>query len=193
MEWTWKMIEICDKEIKKLPAPNQIYGEWKSYLLILQWFFNARNISNPVIVEVGTQAGRQKAHYEAFFDAVHIGIDHSEKYSKPDILGNSHDPETLIKLKERLGAREVNVVFIDADHEYEAVKNDYEMYGPLARDLVAFHDISGVKSVKKLWAEIREQEKGNQDLEFLSIGDLHMGWCELGIGIIKKQQNRWRS
>lgn len=187
------MIEICDKELQKLPAPNQIYGEWKTYLKVLHWFFEQRNIVNPVIVEIGTQAGRQKEHYEKFFDAVHIGIDKSDKWSKPDILGDSHDPETLAKLKERLGTQDVNVVFIDANHEYEDVKRDYETYGPLAQDIIAFHDISGVKSVKKLWAEIIEKEKGNSDLEFLEIGDLKKGWCELGIGIIKKQQNRWRS
>jgi hypothetical protein len=187
------MITICDKEIQKLPAPNQIYGEWKSYLKTLQCFFEARNILNPVIVEIGTQTGRQKEHYEKFFDATHIGIDKSEKYAKPDILGDSHDPETLATLKERLGTQDVNVVFIDADHEYEDVKKDYEMYGPLAQDIIAFHDISGVKTVKRLWAEICEQEKGNSELEFLAIGDLHKGWCELGIGLIIKKQNRWRS
>lgn len=187
------MVEINDKELGSMLAPNQIYGEWKSYLKLLKWFFDARNIVNPVIVEIGTQGGNQKAHYEKFFDAVHIGVDKSDKYSKPDILGDSHDPETMAKLKAMLGPSDVNVVFIDANHEYEDVKQDYETYGPLAHDIVALHDISGVKSVGKLWMEIREQEKNNTDIEFLTIGAMHKGWCELGIGIIKKQQNRWRS
>jgi hypothetical protein len=187
------MVEINDKELSTLLAPNQIYGEWKTYLKALKWFFDARNIVQPVIVEVGTQAGRQKEHYQTFFDAVHIGIDKSDKYSKPDILGDSHDQETLNKLKGLLGVRDVNVIFIDANHEYNDVKQDYEMYGPLAQDIIAFHDISGVKSVNKLWLEIIENEKNNSDIEFMSIGALHKGWCELGIGLIKKQQNRWRS
>lgn len=187
------MLEICDKELKTLLAPNQIYGEWKTYLQILKWYFDARNIVNPVIVEVGTQAGRQKEHYEKFFDAIHIGIDKSDKYSKPDILGDSHDPETFAKLKERLGTQDVNIVFIDANHEYADVMKDYEMYGPLGQDIVALHDISGVKTVKQAWMEICEKEKNNTDIEFLSIGALHKGWCELGIGLIIKKQNRWRS
>jgi len=187
------MVEICDKELRQLPAPNQIYGEWKTYLKTLRWFFDARNIINPVIVEIGTQAGHQKEHYEKFFNAVHIGIDNSTKYSMPDILGDSHDPETLAKLKERLGGEAVNVVFIDANHEYIDVMKDYEMYGSLAQDIVAFHDISGVRTVKQAWMEIREKEKSNADIQFFSIGALHKGWCELGIGLIIKQKNRWGS
>lgn len=34
-----------------------------------------------------------------------------------------------------------NIVFIDASHEYEYVMNDIKNYGPMAKDILAFHDI----------------------------------------------------
>lgn len=47
-----------------------------------------------------------------------------------------------------------DLVFIDANHDYDAVKADWENYGDLGR-LVAFHDIANEEhGVKDLWREI---------------------------------------
>ncbi len=55
-----------------------------------------------------------------------------------------------------------DAALIDGDHRYEAVKADWQTYGPQAR-LVAFHDIDGEGNssrfgrveVPRLWREIR--------------------------------------
>ena len=53
------------------------------------------------------------------------------------IIGNSHHPDVLAKAT-ALGP--YDLVFIDGDHSYGGVKQDWEYYGPLGRQVV-FHDI----------------------------------------------------
>ena len=181
------MEPITEETLKKLGGPNQILGEWKTYLRFLCGYCEEHGISNPTVVEIGTQNGRQKAHYVKFLDAVHIGIDVSNEWSKPDIVGNSHDPTTVGKLKNILGGKPINFLFIDGGHTYADAMADYLIYGPLVSDAIAFHDIRHEKEIAKLWQDLQVAEKDNQGLTFLSVGAWGNGWCELGIGIIVKK------
>jgi len=78
------------------------------------------------------------------------------------IRADSHYPKTLEAVKKVLGNRKLDFLFIDADHTYEGVKKDFEMYAPLVREggIIAFHDImlgpyeSG-GGVRKFWSEIK--------------------------------------
>ena len=75
----------------------------------------------------------------------------------------------------------VDFIFIDADHSYEGIKKDFEMYSLLVRKggIIAFHDIipSGYPTVYKFWNE--EKEK----YEYLEIIRNRNQNC-YGIGII---------
>jgi len=66
----------------------------------------------------------------------------------------------------------VDFIFIDDDHSYEGIKNDFEMYSPLVRKggIIAFHDIIPdyytryrietspyVFEVHKFWNEVKEK------------------------------------
>jgi predicted O-methyltransferase YrrM len=91
--------------------------------------------------------------------------------------GDSHDPATLERVRKELGDQPLDVLFIDADHSYEAVKRDYEIYSPLVRSggLIALHDINPRRSggifgeVPRFWAELRAEHPGATE-EFLSRG-----------------------
>jgi cephalosporin hydroxylase len=58
------------------------------------------------------------------------------------LTADTHDPDTLAQVKEMMP--EVDMLFIDGDHAYPGVLQDWEMYSPLVRPggLIAFHDIA---------------------------------------------------
>lgn len=77
------------------------------------------------------------------------------------IIGDSHQVDTLEKLKTALKGRKIDFLFIDGDHTYEGVKQDFEMYSPLVRDggIIGFYDIKKKEQVSlcrvdELWKEL---------------------------------------
>ena len=90
------------------------------------------------------------------------------------IRADSHSPQTLERAHALLGGRKLDFLFIDGDHRYVGVKQDFEMYSPLVRrgGIVAFHDITvnsedGSVEVKKYWEEIK---KSHKHLEIINKG-----------------------
>jgi predicted O-methyltransferase YrrM len=99
---------------------------------------------------------------------------------------DSHKDATLKKLKGILGDRKIDLLFIDGDHTYKGVKQDYEMYSPLVAKggLIVLHDICDHASqplvqVRKFWKEVK---KGKDTKEILAPEDKTWG----GIGVIFK-------
>lgn len=99
---------------------------------------------------------------------------------------DSHDPLTLASVKRYLAIkkRKVDLLFIDGDHTYEGVKQDFGMYGPLVSDdgLIVFHDIvkhTGVPDcdVDVLWDEIKDN---HQYREFVT-PDGGAAWGGIGV------------
>ena len=79
-------------------------------------------------------------------------------------------PKTLERVQRILGDRKLDFLFIDADHTYEGVKRDFEMYSPLVREggIIAFHDIvpcdkihdpEGKFGASRFWNEIKHKYK----------------------------------
>jgi len=99
---------------------------------------------------------------------------------------NSHNPQTKQEIKEELNEEKVDFLFIDGDHTYEGVKQDFEMYSPLVSEngTVAFHDIvpgpsNRVGGVPEFWEEIKEDYPNREFVKDWEQG----AW---GIGVIYK-------
>jgi predicted O-methyltransferase YrrM len=60
------------------------------------------------------------------------------------IRRDSHSPETLADVRSRLGGKALDFLFIDGDHTFAGVQQDFESYRSLVRPggLIAFHDIA---------------------------------------------------
>lgn len=96
------------------------------------------------------------------------------------IWGDSHDISTFNMCSLTLNGnqlksypasgnfRELDFLFIDGDHSYEGVKQDFEMYSPFVKQggIVAFHDINDSQKhrdrnvfVGKFWNEIKDDRR----------------------------------
>lgn len=165
---------LLDK-IQDYTKLSQSIGEWRFYLEFIDTYFRNREIKKPVIVEIGIGLGRQKRFYEQLLGYEHIGID-IRADRKPDIVGNSNDPKTLGKLKTRLKGRDVNLLYIDGGHLYHILKKDYELYAPLAKNIIVIHDIvlEDLKSTcGKFWKELIAENIKVQDRTFITF----TGYC----------------
>ncbi len=99
------------------------------------------------------------------------------------IRADSHSQGTLRKVKTLLKSSKVDFLFIDGDHTYQGVKEDYQMYSPLVKKggIIAFHDIvthdqtSGCE-VDRFWHEIKQNYRNIEIIDAPS-----QKWAGIGL------------
>ncbi|UPT65460.1 MAG: class I SAM-dependent methyltransferase [Sphingobacteriales bacterium JAD_PAG50586_3] len=105
------------------------------------------------------------------------------------IQGDSHSAEIHEQLRKVLNGRKIDYLFIDGDHTYDGVKQDFEVYSQFLSDdaFVSFHDIVSDKApvpdhfVSVYWNDI----KGNYPhKEFIQ--DPNQNKLGLGVLFVKK-------
>jgi cephalosporin hydroxylase len=96
------------------------------------------------------------------------------------IRADSHHRESLSKVRQLLDRRTLDFLFIDGDHTYEGVRQDFEMYSPLVTPggFIAFHDIVYAEGVQRFWAEVARTHSGAR--EFIASSE-----PIFGIGLIQ--------
>jgi hypothetical protein len=104
------------------------------------------------------------------------------------IHGDSHSIESKERIAGIIGNRKLDFLFIDGDHTYEGVKDDFEHYKQYVKPggWIGFHDIKDTEfhrnancRVDQLWEEL-EGEK----IEYLEMRP-DFGGHYGGIGFIK--------
>jgi len=180
----------------QLGGLSQSIPEWQAFLEYVHGYFLHRDIKRPIVLEIGTEDNYQRRFYEELLDAEYIGIDSNPKVKgEIDILGNSRDEAVVKEVKVRLASRRIDLLFLDGDHSYAGVKEDYEIYGPLTANLIALHDIFNTKidpnfppvETHKLWRELCKREKHYTLLSFhKQRAHERDPWVELGIGLVVK-------
>jgi cephalosporin hydroxylase len=145
-------------------------------------------IDSPIIVEIGTKFGGTLFIWSSInTTGLNVSIDYSdggihggisnvdmdirdksfsEKYSNVCFIrGDSHLIETEKKLDRLIGKRSIDFLFLDGDHSYNGIKQDFEMYTPYVKSggIVGFHDINDSERhrnrnvyVSKFWNEIKD-------------------------------------
>jgi cephalosporin hydroxylase len=132
-------------------GPHQIKHE------ILNFLEFARAEQPECVCEIGTADGGTNFLLSQALPSVRImiGVDLYVKnrvqlhyFSKTSqqlifLNGSSYSPSTVERVRRRLAGINLDILFIDGDHNYEGVKQDFLKYRHLVRDngLIVFHDI----------------------------------------------------
>ena len=132
-------------------GPHQIKSE------ILNFLRFAKLEAPTVVCEIGTADGGTNFLLSQALPTVQLmlGVDlYVKKRSKLQfffreeqevklINGSSYSDSTLNQVKSLLAGRKIDLLFIDGDHRYEGVKQDFLSYKNLVRDggIIVFHDI----------------------------------------------------
>ncbi len=199
-----KIKKISDNLLKK--AYSIGISQNKNELIdFIAWIKN-KNIKN--ILEIGTDKGGnfyllsnlEKDGVKISIDlpsarfGEQINVDERNKILKQCpgkihlINGNSQDPSIIKQVEFILKSEKLDLLFIDGDHTYTGVRQDYNNYVNFVKDggAVVFHDIINSEShknqnvgVNKFWNEIHGEK-----LEFKSDNTF---WG--GLGVLIKNEN----
>ncbi len=174
-----EQITLVFRGLHGLVKPFQVEEELRTLLAIVEG-------SNPArILEIGTATGgtlflvSRLAHDKAHIISIDLPAGHfgggypswripfyksfASKGQKVHLIrGNSHDSRTNKKVMDILSGEKLDFLYIDGDHTYEGVKNDFIMYSVLVKSggMIAMHDIARNPSeagcnVHAFWEEIK--------------------------------------
>jgi predicted O-methyltransferase YrrM len=200
-------------------AKNRIVdesGQDSDYGLFFASILNM--IEAKTCVEIGVQTGKTtELMCEAMSDGHVYGFDNwgehglinqfkTQPYSMKDVEDRLHKAElnnfTLTKvdtindrpnfenkLDKLLGGNKIDFAFIDADHSYIGVKNDFEVIYPRLKNsgIIAFHDTLMIDGCREFMLDLRTKYfDGTYDVIDMPFGKLGLA-KQLGISLLVKR------
>ena len=124
---------------------------------LYMWARTVKDIEH--LISIDLPGGKYGAGYNKKRIKLYKLFVHDKNCRSAFIRKDSHKAETLTELQQLLRGEMIDFLFIDGDHTYEGVKQDFEMYSPLVKDggIIALHDIVTETQncgVKDFWQEI---------------------------------------
>ena len=178
----WEIGELMKRVREKAPRVIVEIGTAKGGTLFL---FCQHAADDATIISLDLPFGRNGGGYPKWKEKLYA------KFAKPGqtlhlMRANSHLDETRTRIEALLKGRKIDVLMIDADHSYEGVKRDYDLYSPLlAGDgFIAMHDVILNRfdpeiEVHRFWDELKATEKTEELVHDYGQGNL-------GIGIVRR-------
>ncbi|WP_461786428.1 class I SAM-dependent methyltransferase [Prosthecobacter sp.] len=142
-------------------------------------------IASKQVISVDLEGGIHGGGYPAVKQRLYREFTSGRTGVRLDLFQeNSQIIATRQKVEAVLDNEKLDVLFIDGDHSYAGVKEDYDLWSPLVRPggMILFHDILPHKTVQhcevdRLWNELKQHHRHT---EF--VHDPAQGWA--GIGVI---------
>ena len=182
--------EIAEQAVRR--GASQKVGELAELVALVE------DLAPDVVLEIGSMWGDTLEAWKAAApDATLISISLSggpygggavrEGITDHHLDLDSHSSETRERVLEILAGRPVDFLFIDGDHSYSGVSQDFAMYGSLVRKggIVALHDIlfhsghAGVE-VEEFWKQLVERYETSEFCEPHILRDGHP-WGGIGV------------
>lgn len=177
----WEISELMKRVRDRAPRVIVEIGTAKGGTLFL---FCQHAADDATIISLDLPYGRNGGGYPSWKEKLY------RKFAKPGqslflVRANSHLDETRKRIEDILQGRTIDVLMIDADHSYEGVKRDYELYSPLlSKDgFVAMHDVIPNRfdpeiEVHRFWDELKAATSTEELVHDYAQGNL-------GIGIVR--------
>lgn len=121
-----------------------------------------------ISIDPWTKGTKYEASYDIYKDTISGLRQNYPSNNYFHIRGKSADKSSIDALKELLQGRKIDFWFIDGDHSYEGVINDWTNYRIFLdkSSVVAFHDIAEDPGAGKAWKEIIAKNKDYACVEF---------------------------
>ena len=190
-------MSVVERAYRFAPRMGQVRAEFESLAQVVE------SLQPTNVLEIGTQYGGTFYAWCALAaehgkkisidlpDGIHGGLDRAfcerrnialcrEFKNVHFLMFDSHALSTVERVSRILGAEKVDFLFIDGDHTYEGVRQDFELYRHFVRPggLIAFHDIN--ESTLTIQTNCRVSQFWRELLGEKFELNAHSWWAEIG-------------
>lgn len=175
----WELAQFVELYVRKFPSTVLELGPCKGGVL-WHWIHNAPHNDETKIAAVDWFDGMMGGEVEATPKEWREWASTNPNITFDFFQGNTRDLEIVKKVREFFSGR-IEWLFIDATHDYDSVRADFENYGNMVPSggVIAFHDIRPIGNGS--WQVFTECQRAGYKTQEL-VADPNA--TEAGIGIV---------